>query len=314
MKSTTSILVLCALAAPAQLQAQCSASKATAGSAARPVSYAEEAKDIVSTAVAAGSFKTLAAALEAGDLIPALQGKGPFTVFAPTDEAFAKLPKGTLEHLLKPENKGLLTSILTYHVVPANLPASTVVKTPFAASLNGQRLNIEVSKKGVSVAGAKVVTTDIQCSNGVIHVIDQVMLPSSKDIVETAAGNDAFETLVTALKAAMLVEALQADGPFTVFAPTDEAFAKLPAETLQSLLQPENREQLQSILLYHVVPGRVYSDQAIKADSASTLQGSSLSLRYRDGRLWVDQSTVINADLETSNGVIHVIDTVLLPN
>ncbi len=140
-------------------------------------------KDIVDTAVAAGSFKTLAAALGAADLVDALKGEGPFTVFAPTDEAFSKLPAGTVETLLKPENKDQLTAVLTYHVVAGQVPAKQVVELEGAKTLNGQRVDIAVSGGKVTVDKANVVTTDIRCSNGIIHVIDSVILPSSDDIV-----------------------------------------------------------------------------------------------------------------------------------
>lgn len=138
---------------------------------------AAPAQDIVTTAVAAGQFKTLAAALKAAGLVETLQGKGPFTVFAPTDEAFAKLPKGTVEELLKPENKEQLTSILTYHVVAGNVMAKDFVGMKSAKTVNGQSLTIAVKDGAVNVDGAKVVKTDINCSNGVIHVIDAVLIP-----------------------------------------------------------------------------------------------------------------------------------------
>jgi len=138
---------------------------------------AHKRANIVETAVAAGSFKTLAAALEAADLIGVLENDGPFTVFAPTDAAFAKLPAGTVEMLLKPENKAKLRSILTYHVVAGSYPAAKVVKLTSAKTVNGQTVSIDAGKSGVKVAGATVVQTDIQTSNGVIHVIDSVLLP-----------------------------------------------------------------------------------------------------------------------------------------
>jgi transforming growth factor-beta-induced protein len=137
-------------------------------------------KDIVDTAVAAGSFKTLAAALTAGDLIQTLKGKGPFTVFAPTDEAFAKLPAATLADLLKPENKAKLVSILTYHVVSGKVMAADVVKLKSAKTVNGQSVTISVMDGKVMVDKAHVVKTDIVTSNGVIHVIDTVLLPAAK--------------------------------------------------------------------------------------------------------------------------------------
>ena len=134
-------------------------------------------KDIVDTAVAAGSFKTLTTALNAAGLVETLKGKGPFTVFAPTDEAFAKLPAGTVESLLKPENKQKLTSILTYHVVAGNVKAADVVKLSSAKTLNGQSVMIKTLGGKVFINGATVVKADIATTNGTIHVIDTVLLP-----------------------------------------------------------------------------------------------------------------------------------------
>jgi len=132
------------------------------------------------------------------------------------------------------------------------------------------------------------------------------------DIVDTAVAGK-FNTLVAAVKAAGLVDTLKGEGPFTVFAPTDEAFAKLPAGTVESLLKPENKSKLQSILTYHVVPGKVMANDVVKLDSAKTVQGQSVSIRTTDGGVLVNGAKVVKADIETSNGVIHVIDTVILP-
>jgi transforming growth factor-beta-induced protein len=275
-------------------------------------------KNIVETALAAGSFKTLAAALTAGELVDALQGDGPFTVFAPTDEAFAKLPADQLAFLLKPANKPLLQAILTYHVVSGRVPAKAVIKQKFATSLNGQRIDFKVSDAGVTVDGASVLKTDIACSNGIIHVIDSVLLPSTTDIVGTAVEAGSFKTLAAALKAAKLIEALRGDGPFTVFAPTDEAFAALPQGTVEKLLKPENRATLAAILKFHVVPGRVYADTVAAGHEFKTLEGRSFTTRTVKTRnmpdkVMVNGASVLKADIETSNGVIHVIDSVLLP-
>jgi uncharacterized surface protein with fasciclin (FAS1) repeats len=138
---------------------------------------AQQTKDIVDTAIAAGSFTTLAKALTAADLAATLKGPGPFTVFAPTDEAFAKLPAGTLDNLLKPENKAMLRRVLTYHVVPGKVLASDVVKVTSAKAVSGDALPIAVKGSSVMVGKARVVKTDIPASNGVIHVIDTVLLP-----------------------------------------------------------------------------------------------------------------------------------------
>ena len=140
-------------------------------------SYPLPTKDIVDTAVAAGSFKTLTAALDAAGLVETLKGKGPFTVFAPTDEAFAKLPEGTVKSLLKPENKQKLTAILTYHVVAGNVKAADVIKLSSAKTLNGQSVTIKTAGGKVLINGATVVKADIATTNGTIHVIDTVLLP-----------------------------------------------------------------------------------------------------------------------------------------
>ena len=141
------------------------------------IAVAEEKKDIVDTAVGAGSFKTLVAAVKAADLVETLKGKGPFTVFAPTDEAFAKLPAGTVEMLLKPENKSKLVAILTYHVVAGKVMAKDVVKLTEAKTVQGSSAKVTVKEGKVMLDAANVVTTDIETSNGVIHVIDSVIMP-----------------------------------------------------------------------------------------------------------------------------------------
>jgi uncharacterized surface protein with fasciclin (FAS1) repeats len=155
------------------------AALATTVAASKPAAQMES-KDIVDTAVAAGSFKTLAKALAAADLVTTLKGSGPFTVFAPTDEAFAKLPAGTLETLLKPENKAQLRRILTYHVVAGKVMAADVVKLRSAKTVSGDTVSIAVGDDGVMVDNSRVVKTDIATKNGVIHVIDTVLLPKDK--------------------------------------------------------------------------------------------------------------------------------------
>lgn len=270
-------------------------------------------KNIVETAVEAGKFKTLATALTAAGLIDAVNGPGPFTVFAPTDDAFAKVPKETLEMLLKPENKEKLKAVLTYHVVPGKVMAKDVVGLKGAKSLNGQRIDVKVDGGKVSVDGANVVATDIACTNGVIHIIDSVILPASDNIPAVATKAGKFSTLLAAAKAAGLVDALSGDKALTVFAPTDEAFGKLAKGTVESLLKPENKEKLKAILLYHVVEGRVYSEDAVKAKSAATLQGGKVEITVKDGAAYVNGAKILATDIDAGNGVIHVIDSVILP-
>jgi transforming growth factor-beta-induced protein len=295
-------------------------------------------KDIVDTAVAAGSFGTLAAALGAADLVDTLKSKGPFTVFAPTDAAFAKLPAGTVDALLKPENKDALTRVLTYHVVAGKVPVKSVLKLngKTVKTVSTDTVKITVIGKKVKVNDSNVTAVDVNATNGVIHVIDAVLLPpdlklaaapapttapattvpaATKDIVDTAVAAGSFKTLAAALGAAGLVDTLKGAGPFTVFAPTDAAFAKLPAGTVETLLKPENKAQLAAILTYHVVAGRVPAATALTLNgkTAKTVNGADLKVRVDGTKLFLNDSQVITPDIAASNGIIHVIDAVLLP-
>jgi len=279
-------------------------------------------KDIVDTAVADGRFTTLAAALQAAELVDTLKSEGEFTVFAPTDEAFAALPAGTLDELLKPENKQSLTDILLYHVVPGKVMASDVTTLTSATTVLGQDVAIKADMGDVYINDAKVILSDIETSNGVIHVIDAVILPPADEtaveenstIVDLAVADGRFTTLVAALQAADLVETLSGEGPFTVFAPTDEAFAALPAGTVEDLLLPENKQQLTDILLYHVVSGKVMAADVTALTSATTVLGEAITIKVQDGKVFLNDTVeVIITDIEAPNGVIHVIDAVLLP-
>jgi len=191
--------------------------------------------------------------------------------------------------------------------------AKDVVGIKGAKSLNGQRIDVKVVDGKVMVDGAQVVATDVACTNGVIHIIDSVILPSEDKIPAVATKAGKFNTLLAAAKAAGLVDALSGDKALTVFAPTDEAFAKLPKDTVESLLKPENKEKLKAILLYHVVDGRVYSEDALAAKSAATLQGGKIEISVKDGAAYVNGAKILATDVDASNGVIHVIDSVILP-
>ena len=276
----------------------------------------EPLPDIVDTAIAAGSFNTLVAAVQAAGLEDTLRGEGPFTVFVPADDAFAGLPEGTLDSLLIPENLDQLTSILTYHVVPGKLMAADVVGMTSIDTVNGQPLTVTVMNGNVMIDGANVILTDIGASNGVIHVIDAVVMPPPEplpDIVDTAIAAGSFNTLVAAVQAAGLEDTLRGEGPFTVFVPADDAFAGLPEGTLDSLLIPENLDQLTSILTYHVVPGKLMAADVVGMTSIDTVNGQPLTVTVMNGNVMIDGANVILTDIEASNGVIHVIDAVVLP-
>jgi transforming growth factor-beta-induced protein len=273
--------------------------------------------DIVDTAVAAGNFTTLATALNAAGLVDTLKGPGPFTVFAPTDAAFAKLPAGTVDSLLA--NPDQLRTVLTYHVVPGKVTAADVVKLHSATTVEGEDVTVNAADGMVSINDAMVTTPDIMASNGVIHVIDSVLMPPSMsrapmattDIVDTALDAGNFNTLAAALQAAGLVDTLKGPGPFTVFAPTDAAFAKLPAGTLDNLLA--NPDQLRAVLTYHVVAGADSAADVSHLQQAPTIQGEDVLIQATDGMVQINDATVTQADIMASNGIIHVIDSVLLP-
>jgi len=238
---------------------------------------------------------------------------GPFTVFAPTDAAFAKVPEATLDALAADPAK--LKAVLLYHVVPGRVTAADVVKLTSAKTAEGRSLGIKVVNGSVFVDGAQVTTPDVEATNGVIHVIDSVLIPKEatapKTIVQTAVAAGSFKTLASLLKKAGLVGTLQGKGPFTVFAPTDAAFAKLPKATLAALAK--NKAKLRSVLLYHVVKGNVSAAKVVTLRSAKTLNGKAVSIRVNGGNVLVGGARVTTADVKASNGVIHVVNKVLIP-
>ncbi len=290
---------------------------------------AQPTMNVVETAVADGSFTTLVTALQAAGLDDDLAGPGPFTVFAPTDDAFALLPAGTVDSLLDPANQATLIDLLSFHVISGRVSEedALALNGTGAEMLNGTNLRIDEADGVLTLSlngkrEATVIFADIETTNGVIHVIDVVLDPGDAvvNIVETAVANGSFTTLVTALQAAGLDDDLAGPGPFTVFAPTDDAFNNLPAGTIDTLLDPANQALLIDILTYHVFNGSVLSPAAIALDDddVTMLNGDDLDFDVVGGELilnlgGVRQATVILTDVLTSNGVIHVIDTVLDP-
>ena len=260
-------------------------------------------------------------ALQAADLVPVLKRPGPFTVFAPTDAAFAKLPPGFIDDLLKPENKQKLIHVLLYHVVAGNFTAASIialnppVRIP---TLAGASFLVTKDGDKLKVDNATVIIADVFATNGIIHALDTVLLPppSGLDIVDTAIANGNFKTLVKALTAADLVDALKGPGPFTVFAPTDAAFAKLPPGVIDDLLKPENKPKLIELLKYHVVAGNLTSQAIIDKKPPvrlETLAGQNVLITLDGDKLKVNDATVIIPNVFCTNGIIHAIDTVLLP-
>ena len=284
-------------------------------------SVAAQEQDIVAIAAGSEDFAILTAALETAGLTEALQGEGPFTVFAPTNAAFENLLSAlsiSAEDLLAQPQ---LADVLLYHVVAGSVMSGDLQNGMTAETLGGQMITVDLSE-GVKINTSAVITADIKASNGVIHVIDTVLIPETfqlasataplPSIVDIAVSNPDFSILVAALAKAELVEALQAEGPFTVFAPTNAAFEALLGElgiTAEELL---GQPQLADVLLYHVVSGPVLSPDLQTGMTAGTPGGQSITVDLTDG-VKINKSAVEIADIQASNGVIHVIDSVLIP-
>jgi uncharacterized surface protein with fasciclin (FAS1) repeats len=277
--------------------------------------------DIVGVAQSDAQFSILVEAVAAAGLVDTLKSAGPFTVFAPTNTAFAALLgelKVTKDQLLA--NKALLTRVLTYHVLAGKVPAASVPVGKTITTVETGVFKIE-STGGLKITdesnrASNITLTDVAASNGVIHVIDKVLLPSDKDIVATAQSVPDFSILVEAVVAAGLVTTLQGPGPFTVFAPTNAAFAAALTElgiTKDALFA--DKALLTKVLTYHVVAARVLKAEVPIGKPITSVQGETFtidaSLKITDQRARV--AGIIATDVFASNGVIHVIDKVILP-
>jgi transforming growth factor-beta-induced protein len=279
--------------------------------------YAQD-QSIVEIAVSIDDFSILVAALQEAELVGALSGDGPFTVFAPTNDAFVKLLGDlniTAEQLLAHPQ---LSEVLLYHVVSGNILSTDLSNGLKAATLNGEEITVDLTS-GVKINNSTVTTADVLAKNGVIHIIDTVLVPSSfklevnpETVVDIALSSPDFSMLVSLLQKADLVGALQSEGPFTVFAPTNDAFNKLLAALNISASDLMNQPDLAKVLLYHVVSGNVLSTDLTNGLSAPTLNGESVSFDLTDG-VKVQNASVVLADLVANNGVVHVIDSVLVP-
>ena len=289
---------------------------------------------IASIAAATPSLSTLLTAVKEAGLAETLSGAGTFTVFAPNNAAFDKLPEGTISTLLKPENKEQLTRILLRHVLPIQINAGQIPRgTTKVKTVGGEEIEITNTGRGVSIrssaGSANVIATDVFASNGVVHVLDTVISskPKPRDvqvrqvntglksIAATAAATPSLSTLLTAVSKAGLAETLSGAGTFTVFAPNNAAFDKLPVGTVSTLLRPENREQLSIVLLRHVLPIQINAGQIPRGTTkVKTVDGQEIEItntgRGVSIRSSVGTANVIATDVFASNGVVHVVDGV----
>ncbi|HLO56385.1 MAG TPA: fasciclin domain-containing protein [Saprospiraceae bacterium] len=267
---------------------------------------------VVDVIIGSADHNTLEAAVGAAGLVNTLNGAGPFTVFAPTDAAFAALPGGTVETLLE-DPQGLLTNILLNHVAVPNVLSSSLTNGQAIVTLNsGKTVKVTINNDGVFIDDAQVTVADIVTDNGVVHVIDAILLPPNT-VVDVIVGSADHNTLEAAVRGAGLVFTLNGAGPFTVFAPTDAAFAALPDGTVETLLQ-DPQGALTNILLNHVVGANALSSGLSDGQSIVTLNnGKTVKVTINNDGVFIDDAQVTVADIETDNGVVHVIDAVLLP-
>ena len=277
-----------------------------------PVVVADDTQDIPTNAQNTGAHDSLVAALSHAGLVSALQADGPFTVFAPTDDAFAAAGIDLSTFDTEEEN-ATLSDILLYHVISGAVASSDVSDGLSVEALNGDDLSFTITDGNVMVNDATVTSADVMASNGIIHVIDKVLMPPADlgDIPTVAQGTGIHTSLVAAVVQAELLTTLQGDGPFTVFAPTDDAFAAAGID-LAALDNEEGKATLTDILLYHVVSGAVPSSAVTDGMSAAAVNGDDLSFAVGEG-VMVNDANVVLADVPASNGVIHVIDKVLMP-
>jgi uncharacterized surface protein with fasciclin (FAS1) repeats len=273
-----------------------------------------KAQTVVDIVVGSPDHNTLEAAVIAAELADDLSGAGPFTVFAPTDAAFAALPAGTVDALLA-DPTGALSSILLYHVLGLQALSTELVDGMIVTTLQGDDIMVTINADGVFINDAQVTVADISATNGVVHVIDAVLLPpvmptnSIMDIVTNSADHN---TLEAALLASGLNETLANPGDFTLFAPTDAAFAALPAGAVDALLT-DPFGALVNVLLYHALGGTALSTDLSDGLMVTTLQGQNVTVTINANGVFINDAQVIIADIMADNGVVHVIDAVLLP-
>ena len=272
--------------------------------------------NIPETAQSTGVHTSLVAALSHAGLVETLQGDGPFTVFAPTDEAFAAAGIDLSAFDTAEENE-TLSDILLYHVLSGAVPSSDVTDGLTVAMVNGDNASFAVTADGVTIEGANVTTADVETTNGVIHVIDKVLMPPADpvvvpDIPSIAASTGVHDALVAALTKADLVATLQGEGPFTVFAPTDQAFTDAGID-LDTFTTEEEIAVLADILLYHVLSGAVPSPDVTDGLTVAMVNGDNASFTVTADGVTIEGASVTTADVTASNGVIHVIDKVLMP-
>ncbi|MEM9545369.1 MAG: fasciclin domain-containing protein [Bacteroidota bacterium] len=270
-----------------------------------------QAQTVVDIIVDSEDHNTLEAAVIAAGLDTTLAGEGPFTVFAPTDAAFEALPEGTVDALLADPN-GALTDILLYHAVAATALSGDLTDQQMITTINGKDVIVTINMDGVFINDAQVTVADVIADNGIVHVIDAVLLPPVVTVADIIINSTEHNTLEAAVLAAGLDTILNGEGPFTIFAPTDDAFDALPEGTVDALLA-DPTGALIDILLYHAVASTAFSTDLTDQQMITTINGKDVVVTINMDGVFINDAQVTMADIETDNGVVHVIDAVLLP-
>ncbi len=277
--------------------------------------------DIIENANKLTNLSTAVALIDSADLTATLKSIGPYTVFFPSNSAFDKLTEGTLDSLLQPENISNLSTVLTYHVVAGKYTSDMLVDGQELYNINGQRMYISKKSGSFTVNGAMVESKDIVSKNGVVFIIDTVLTPSSEtlesesqklNIIQNIEQASNLTILIETLNSADLSQNLETEGPFTIFAPTNTAFDRLSTGTLVSLLEPENKSYLVSLLNNHVLQGEYTADDLGDGTSLQAMSGLAISISKSDNSFKVNGGVVIS-EIRAKNGVIFIVDKVLTP-
>jgi len=265
--------------------------------------------DILSLLRETEELSDLSRKVESSGLDVLLSGPGPFTLFAPINGAFAKLPPATGEKLSA--DASYSQRVLLYHIVSGKMTSQVIVQKPEIDTLLGQSLAID-SRGGVRVDGSTIVVKDIQASNGIIHVIDSVIFPREEpDIAQVMRNTGILDMAVSAFEETAVVDALQGEGPITIFVPSDVAFARIPCETMEALMS--DPEWLSEVLLYHISKGLFTTGDLILENEVRSLQGEIIEVKVTESGLGIQDTLIIVGDIEARNGIIHIIDHVMFP-
>lgn len=280
----------------------------------RDAAASTQRESLAAAARSAGRFDTFMRLAEAAELATLLEGTQFHTLAAPTDRAFDALPTGTVGALLRPEHRAKLEALVKFHVISGNHSAAALSTRRHISTLNGQRMALDVDGLTLKFAGAPLAMPSIACRNGMLHGVDQVLLPVADELTGVLEVEGEFSTLIQLLKQTGLHDALaDGDDVLTLFAPTDEAFERVPTDLLARLVQPKNEQLLKSVLMHHIVEGRLYSQTLLSGEAPRSLEGSRLDTAAIAAPSGQGQPLIVAADLEGTNGVVHKVNRVILP-